>query len=142
MADYYNQFSEMVSDLTPDEIYFFEVILNPDRIPKELEKQFDPESWGWPPCGYEFEKEDNVTHLWIHSEDSFNLEGVANFIQHFLKQFRSKQCFTLTWAATCSRPRVGEFSGGGVFITAEKQKWHSAYDFIHKCHRRFEKKKK
>ena len=142
MADYYNQFSEVVENLTPDEIYFFEIVLDIARIPEELKKQFDPETWSWPPCAHEFEKFDTTTNLWLHSEENFNLEGVANLIQHFLKNFRPKHCFALTWAATCSRPRVGEFSGGGVFITAEKQKWHSAYDFISKCNRRFEKKKK
>ena len=36
----------------------------------------------------------------------------------------------MTYARTCSKPRVGEFGGGAVFVTADEVKWENAYDFV------------
>jgi hypothetical protein len=51
-------------------------------------------------------------------------------VQKFLKKFRPDQCWSLTYATTCSKPRAGEFGGGAVFVTADEIKWQNAYDFI------------
>ena len=62
---------------------------------------------------------EGVRSLWIRSEDAGNANDVAHFVQAFLKQFRPDTCWWMSWADTCSKPRVGEFCGGAVFVTAE-----------------------
>jgi hypothetical protein len=51
-------------------------------------------------------------------------------VQKFLTKFRPDQCWSLTYSTTCSKPRVSEFGGGAVFVTAETIQWQNAYDFI------------
>jgi hypothetical protein len=34
------------------------------------------------------------------------------------------------WADTCSKPRVGEFSGGGVFVTAAGVRFLTPQDWL------------
>jgi hypothetical protein len=95
----------------------------------------------WDALGFEFnfhEDHDNggyVTdswgrHLWLYAEDWGDASNVAWLVQKFLKQFRPDQCWSLTYSATCSKPRVGEFGGGAVFVTADTIRWQNAYDFI------------
>ena len=71
-----------------------------------------------------------------------NADNVAWLVQKFLKKFRPDQCWSLTYAATCSKPRVGEFGGGAMFVTANKIKWQNAYDFIEEQRTAFKAKKK
>ncbi len=59
-----------------------------------------------------------------------DVSNVAWLVQKFLKKFRPDQCWSLTYSATCSKPRVGEFGGGAVFVTADTIRWQNAYDFI------------
>src|SRR6185295_8666734 len=63
-------------------------------------------------------------------EDNGNIDQVCHIVQKFLKQFRPNEYWTLTFAATCSKPRAGEFSGGAVFVTAEAIHWDHAAAFI------------
>ncbi|MGA2258340.1 MAG: hypothetical protein ABSG53_27055, partial [Thermoguttaceae bacterium] len=51
-------------------------------------------------------------------------------VHKFLKRFRPDQCWSLTYANTCSKFRVGEFSGGAVFVTANEIKCQNADDFV------------
>jgi hypothetical protein len=95
----------------------------------------------WDALGFEFsfcEDHDNggyVTdgwgrHLWLYAETWGDVTNVAWLVQKFLKQFRPDQCWSLSYSATCSKPRVGEFGGGAVFVTADMIRWQNAYDFI------------
>ena len=68
--------------------------------------------------------------LWLFADTYGDPAHVAWLIQKFLKQFRPGQCWSLTYANTCSKPRVGEFSGGAVFVTANEIKQQAASDFI------------
>ena len=79
--------------------------------------------------------------MWLYAEESGNPDNVAWLVQKFLKQFRRDQCWALTYAATCSKPRVGEFGGGAIFVMANKITWQNAYDFIEKQRTAFEAKK-
>jgi hypothetical protein len=76
----------------------------------------EPEGWG--------------RHLWIYADECGDLERIAHLVQKFLKQFRPNECWVLTYSETCSRPRVGEFGGGAMFVTAGDIKWQNAYGFI------------
>jgi hypothetical protein len=69
-------------------------------------------------------------HLWIYIEEWGNADNVAWLVQKFLRRFRPDQCWSLTYATTCSKPRCGEFGGGAVFVTADEIKWQNAHGFI------------
>lgn len=79
---------------------------------------------------WRLDAESNGHELWMHAEESCNLEHVALFVQEFLARFRPNEYFTLTWAETCSKPRISEFSGGGAFVTAEAIEWHGVTAWI------------
>jgi hypothetical protein len=67
---------------------------------------------------WEIQKDDSGTRLWVYAEESGDVEQVAYFVQLFLKQFAADGWWTLTWANTCSRPLIRQFSGGALLVTA------------------------
>jgi len=98
------------------------------------------------PIGFAYEFHDDHDtpdgwgrHLWLHSEESGRPERVAHLVQKFLRQFRPKECWSLTYATTCSKARAGEFGGGAVFITTDKIVWENAYDFVESQREAFHK---
>lgn len=101
----------------------------------------------WPGFDWQVERDANgkPTGLWVHDDgESGNLEMLASFVQMFLKKFRPEDCWSLTWADFCSKPRIGEFGGGGIFVTAKKTELMTAYGFVAKLeteHRKKGKKK-
>ena len=159
MADNYLQFSQVVKNLTEAEEAWLDEQLQSicvfgdkeypeDAVPAELadteadwcgarflrdNPDYDPD---WQTLGFECEIHDDREpegwgrHLWVYAEDSGNPEIVCWLVRKFLKKFRPAQCWWLTYAATCSKPRVGEFSGGAVFVTAATILQWNAYDFI------------
>ena len=58
------------------------------------------------------------------------LSLVIPLVRKFLKQFRPDDCWSLTWSETCSKPRVGQFGGGAVFVTASDVAWGGSCDFV------------
>ena len=159
MADNYLQFSEVVANLTEQEEAWLKDQLQPvrafgekeypeDAVPADL-ADTDADWSGvrflrdkpdhdaqWDALGFEHGfHEDHDTggwgrHLWLYAEDWGDASNVAWLVQKFLKQFRPNQCWSLTYSATCSKPRVGEFGGGAVFVTADTIQWQNAHDFI------------
>lgn len=79
--------------------------------------------------------------LWLYAEESGNAEHVALFAQEFLTRFRPHEYFTLTWAATCSKPRIGEFSGGAVFVTATEIIWNGVFSWLNERMAEFDHRK-
>ena len=69
-------------------------------------------------------------HLWIYTDEWGSPDRVAHLVQKFLKVFRPDQCWMLTYATTCSKPRMGEFGGGGIFVTASQIKCQDSRDFV------------
>ena len=80
--------------------------------------------------GFEFEVLPDENTLWFHADTYGDPTHVAWLVHKFLKRFRPDQCWSLTYANTCSKPRVGEFSGGAVFITSTEITQQTADDFI------------
>lgn len=122
MANVYLQYSEMITDLTPAETEWWEKEL--ERIEKKsLEENYCPGQ-------FEIERGENWDAIWIYGEDFGDPHTAAEIVQRFLKECRPDGCFSLTWATTCSKMRLSEFSGGGVFVTADDIKWVNAYTFV------------
>ena len=160
MANNYTQFSEVLADLTDEEMSWLkgqlEIICVVDGqeyqdidLPEGIDREkatwhgcrglrdfpdYDPSFIEEPEFRFEFEEHDDDgewgRNLWIYSEDYGNIDQVCHFVQKFLKQFRPNDCWSLTFSATCSKPRIGEFSGGAVFVTAETIRWDNAEAFI------------
>ena len=79
---------------------------------------------------FDFQDEEDAHSLWLYADTYGNPEHVAWLVHKFLKQFRPDQCWSLTYANTCSKPRVGEFGGGAVFVTATEIKQQTTDDWI------------
>ena len=76
-------------------------------------------------------------HLWLYTEEYGEPSRVAHLVQMFLSQFRPHECWSLTYATSCSKPRLGEFAGGALFVTAADIQVCDAYDFINQQHAAF-----
>lgn len=166
MADNYLQFSETLPNLTAEETAWLKEQLQPivvfgDREFVEDDPAIttlpvsDPEFTGprflrdnpdfdyrYDAQGFEsaFCDEDHppARYLWLYAEDYGNPEHAAWLIHKFLTRFRPDQCWSLTYANSCSKPRVGEFSGGAVFVTAEEIQWQDADDWVQQQRARFQ----
>ena len=68
----------------------------------------DPDQGGW------------GRHLWVYGEDYRN-PGQRRMVGSEVSQnVPPDQCWWLAYATTFSKPRVGEFGGGAIFVTANK----------------------
>lgn len=131
MADNYLTFSDVVRDLTDDEEAWLRAFLaTPDEEEFESWTKEDQDTWlrehgvdepcDWPGFEYRLNQDKQWgRYLWVFADDigSTRLVGIA--IQTFLKKFRPDDCFSLTYAASCSKLRVSEFGGGAIFVTAD-----------------------
>lgn len=134
MADNYRQFSETIVGLNKKEVAW---------CAKELEKrETKPDDAGdeWESLGFDwsFDIDGKKKFLWVRADEYGNVEQVVAFAQAFLKKFRPYGHFSMTWSDTCSRLRTGEFSGGGVFVTAATQQWFSPESQIQEAIDQFE----
>jgi hypothetical protein len=72
-------------------------------------------------AGFDFDISDET--LYISSMESGDVQMATYFIWLFIKERCNKVAEVFEWANTCSKPRVGEFGGGSVFITADATIW-------------------
>ena len=136
VANAYTSFSETIVLNTAEEVAWcrtslqeIEALLEEgvedvDQVKPEDKAFYDAESLGFT---YHFEEDDKS--LSFIAEESGEPESVAIFVQQFLHHFNLKTCFTLAWAATCSRPLVGNFGGGAVYVTADSIEWVNTFDW-------------
>ena len=83
----------------------------------------------------EWYKEDGeIKALWIYAEEHGQNDSAAYLVQMFLRQFQPDGCWSLTYSYRCSKPRVGEFGGGAVFVTANDAKWMDTHCFVEEQH--------
>ena len=68
--------------------------------------------------------------LWLYAEESGDIGHVAILVQQFLRKFRPHGCFSLTAADYCSKPRLGEFGGVAVFVTATEIRLMSTWEWV------------
>ncbi len=160
MADNYVEFSQVIPQLTEEEVDWLRQQLEvvyvfgdreyaEDALPDDLNREdaewigcrayrdmagYDPDFGEHAGFEYAFSEDDQDKdwgrHLWFHTDEYGSLDRVAHLVQKFLKRFRPNDCWSLTWATTCSKPRVGEFGGGAVFVMASDIKWNDAYEFV------------
>ena len=170
MANNYLEFSEIVPNLTAPEEAWLEAQLQTvrafgnneyleDAVPAELADtapdwsgprllrdfgDYDPDydSLGFQYAFHKDEARDGWgRYLCLYAEEYGNPEHVAHLVQKFLKTFRPDQCWLLTYATTCSKPRAGEFGGGASFVMADEIKWQNVGDFVEQERTAFEARK-
>lgn len=145
------QFSaDPIRNLTPEEVVWIKKYTRPPRDHAEwpedeaAQKRY-LEEWhklfpdvddhdGWP--SFNSALEDNETCWWIYAEESCNLDHVVAMVQAFFWKFRPREVFSLTYAETCSRMRVDEFSGGWLVVTATSWDSGNASDYARKAAKR------
>jgi len=136
MANYYTEFSEELENLTPEEVAWCKARL------RELSAEVE-EKDGIGSLGFDFqfisESEGDQT-LWFHSEETGHLEILPDFVREFLSKFRPTDAWSLTWADTCSKPQIGAFGGGAVFVTPTRITYINSYAWVATMKQLWEKK--
>ena len=145
MADYYQQFSESILALTKDEQAWVRGVLTTNDDPETTkttlkENGIDCQAIEYPEYWPDFQWVIDADGLWLYSDEHGDLEQVAEFVRAFLARFRPNQCWSLTWSSTCSKPRIGEFGGGALFVTAKQVRFQNAHQFIDQQRERFRRK--
>jgi len=57
--------------------------------------------------------------VWIRSDESIDVDLMIVVIQAYLRKFHPNSFMGFQWAGTCSKPRLDEFGGGAVYISAD-----------------------
>jgi hypothetical protein len=129
MANNYRQFSFALKLANKKEAVWFQKLL------EKASDTEDPESGGtmadfdWtvyghvkPPEGTHQELQG--PHVWFRDNGEYgNVDHIADLVQMYLKKFSPQGYFTMSWADTCSKHRLGEFGGGFAVVTAKEQHW-------------------
>lgn len=122
MANNYTQFSEEIVCATEEQAAW---------LVAELLKETDD---GGPSCEAELEGKTrgSLPRVWIHSEEDANLEAMVDVLCEFQNCFKLKEPITVSWAYTCSKPRLSEFGGGAVVVKNGKDHWIDAQSWARK----------
>ena len=155
MANNYLQFSEAIGHLSIKEHNWLQrqletiyVFGDKEYAENEVPRGFSTADATWCGCralrdlpdvdndddaGFQYqfmEDEELGRHLWVYTDEGGDPDRVAHLVQKFLRQFRPHECWSLTYATTCSKLRLGEFSGGARFVTADRIESFDACDFV------------
>lgn len=131
MADYYTHFSEAIEQLSKKEIKWLHSVLTDGPAKRRFLKQARlSDEDVFPDFRWSLEQSEPYWRLWVRTDESGNFDHLAVVVQAFLAKFRPDSCFLLTWAETCSRPRLGAFGGGGMFVTAQGAEFMNAHSFV------------
>jgi len=113
MANNYLQFSAELTGLTPEHCEWFETYIQ--------EQDAKPRGDGEPCLDFNWEIEGaKKSSIWFHADECGEPAHVAETVQKFFKYFGLDWVWSFTWAVTCSKMRVDEFSGGAVVVTAKR----------------------
>lgn len=124
MANCYTQFSEVIPCENEEQVEWLMGSLATAVKDEGCESE-DSDDDGYPPC--EFERDGSG--VWVHSEDGGDLEALVNVICSFQEKFSIGDPWSLAWAETCSRPRVGEFGGGAIVVYKGEAEWINTWDW-------------
>jgi hypothetical protein len=134
MADYFRSFSCSIDSLTVEEARWCERRLQ-ERHGDESAPDWDDER-NLADFEWSFEEDVEGKSVWIQSDECGNVEHVAAFVQEFLRTFRPNAAWWMSWADTCSKPRINSCGGGAAFVTADKIEYIDAQSWA--CQRQQE----
>lgn len=108
MANNYQLFSTEIENLSQEE---------KDWWTKAIDKleNSDEEHEGYVDFQWSFQGE----NLWIHADESGDVDQVGSLVQEFIQACRPDYIFSFEWANTCSKPRIDEFGGGAAVVTKD-----------------------
>lgn len=101
MADNYFLFSEEVKTESDDAAKWIE---------QRLEAARKDDEGGI--CSFERKG----TKVWVYSEEYVDMNRLVDILAGYQKTFGDQKAIVLTWAYTCSKPRLSEFGGGAAVI--------------------------
>ncbi|MBD3260567.1 MAG: hypothetical protein GF334_02645 [Candidatus Altiarchaeales archaeon] len=87
-------------------------------------------SQGFVGCGWDLCYTVSDDCVWFYAEEGGDISYVGHFVQEYFKQWKPDGIFSLTYSETCSRPRVGEFGGGAMVVTANEIRYFNAYEWV------------
>ena len=127
MANNYTQFSVLLPKVPEEKLAAFMEAVEARQEAAEEEDDYE----SMPLRGMEYETRDG--ELWLHADDSGDVDAAAKLIQDFLAHFDIDGGIYMSWACTCSKPRINQFEGGAVVVTHKDMLWLSAYDVLKKA---------
>ena len=101
MANSYLQFSALIPCATKEQKQW---------LAAKLDEQ--AESDDGPVCSYEIESDG----VWAYAEEYGDPGRLAEIVATYQQQFDRQDGWVLSWAQTCSKMRLGEFTGGAVAV--------------------------
>ena len=136
MSNNYSQFSEVIDNITDKERAWLDKMptgdFHDDIVLEDVQEFFDMGKDGlavygvdggvysrFPEFEMDFEEHDGNRQWWLHGDDNFNSDHVLLVVQTFLAKFRPKEVFKMTWCEYCDKPRIGEFGGAWLAISAD-----------------------
>ena len=69
-------------------------------------------------------------NLWLHAEESGDVNQLCDVVHEFIKANRPEYIFTIEWGETCSRPRLDEFGGGAAVVTQHDIHWMTTGSWV------------
>jgi hypothetical protein len=138
MANNYRHFSFALKLANKKEAVWFQKLLEKAQKTEEPESGGTMTDFDWTVYGHVAPQEGTHQELswpyvWFRDNGEYgNVDQVADLVQMYLKKFCPKGYFTMSWADTCSKHRVGEFGGGFCVVTAKEQSWFNENDFLTK----------
>jgi hypothetical protein len=129
MADCFTKFSMMIPKVNNAEWVWLREMTNAldEGCPiQELDVEKDEHFAGWtirpdvtniigdPPV-----IEDVEADVYLFSENTFDIAALGKFLHGFLARFRPDEILGTAFSHTCSKPRVGAFSGGAILATCD-----------------------
>lgn len=105
MANYYTSFSTLIPYRTRREQLW---------LLAQLEAQDTSADEDGPYCSYTHHPKEQA--VWVYTEESGNVEGLADLVARFQLRFAIPTPWILEWANTCSRPVLDAFGGGAIAV--------------------------
>lgn len=135
MADFFLQFSEVIPNLTDEEAAWFAKYIDSRHKGLTMDgapMDFDDDGY-FPDFQFAIKSSTGEwgKYAWFSAEESGSVRQVAEVAQEFLKKFRPDGHFSLTWAEWTNKLRVGQFDGGGLFVTATEISTFHAAEWVH-----------
>ncbi len=124
MANNYTQFSVLLPKVAEDKLAAF--MATAEARQKAAEEEGNYESM--PLRGMEHEMRGG--ELWLYAKEGGDVDAAAKLIQAFLAHFDIAGGIYMSWACTCSKPRINQFEGGAVVVTRKDMLWLSSYDVL------------
>lgn len=124
MANYYRQFAFALRIEGMEQKSWLQAKIN------QRKAEEDPDT-GSDMAYFDFHfSSDNDYIMFKDDGEGGNVEHIAEIVQEFLKHFKIKKYFLMSWADICDKHRIDGFHGGSAIVTAKKTIWFNEEQWI------------